>query len=75
MTENGTYTAILVLLMRLEEKVTDLVVSLNLPGVSITEDAATNGDQAQLSTRLQDGRTAMAEIISSFDIKDWTLFS
>lgn len=72
-TSNNTYTGILLLLMRLKERKTDLIVSLNLPDLSVTADNLMV-DQDQLSLRLQDARAAIDEVVSSFEIKDWGLF-
>jgi hypothetical protein len=61
------------LLVRLAAQTTDIVVTFNLPGLSVHEDVVVS-DQDSLSTRLQTARAAIAGIVDSFDIKDWTLF-
>ena len=70
---DGRYTGILLLLARLEDQTTDLVVTFNLPDLSVHEDVLV-ADQDALSTRLQSARTVMADIIASLQIKDWKLF-
>jgi len=72
-TNTGKYTGILMLLVRLAAQTTDIVVTFNLPGLSVHEDVVVS-DQDSLSTRLQTARAAIAGIVDSFDIKDWTLF-
>lgn len=70
---DGKYTGILVLLMRLVDQKTDLLVTCNVPDLSVLDDAAV-GDRPQLSQRLQDARLLIDEVASSFEIMDWNLF-
>ncbi|KAF2130006.1 Mog1p/PsbP-like protein [Dothidotthia symphoricarpi CBS 119687] len=58
-------------LLRLKEKATDMMVSINVPHYAGEYEKAQNGGETKL---MKDSATVRSQILQSFEIKDWGLF-
>ena len=76
-----THAAILMALVRLEKQTTDMVVSLNVPHVpGSVEAAAEEGgeevdfESGKYGSAVEEGREALSEVLRTLKVKDWGLF-
>ncbi|KAF2237459.1 Mog1p/PsbP-like protein [Viridothelium virens] len=69
------YTSILLVLLRLEEKQTDIVITVNVPHEPGSWESGTiDPENGRLGSLLEAASAYQEKILASFEIKDWNLF-
>lgn len=66
------FVSIHLLLLRLKEQGTDILITINVPHYPGEYVKAAAGEPTQL---MKDGEATTKRILDSFNIKDWTLFN
>ncbi|KAF1808466.1 Mog1p/PsbP-like protein [Eremomyces bilateralis CBS 781.70] len=68
------WTAILLALVRLPEKGTDIVITVNVPHVPSFHPENIDIGNEQFDEFVKDGLDVMEQVMATFDVKDWNLF-
>lgn len=73
--KSQTFTAILLILIRLAAHQTDVVITINVPHVEEKYiEGNVNLEAQQLGPQLEEAVQMRDEILKTFQIKDWSLF-
>lgn len=69
------YTSILLILLRLEEKQTDIVITINVPHEPESwQREGVDPENGKLGPLLEAASAYREKVMASFEIKDWDLF-
>ena len=74
-----TYVVIFLALIRLELQMTDVVVTLNMPNIPVSQELVSAGEdvdfgQGMFGAAVAQGHEVLSEVLQSLEIKDWGLF-